>query len=157
MRHKEANKWFATLFAKHSPQHLCFLSLRRPRVNLAWCFLMFFQLTPLPSCTAASAASCWREPCTPSSNRRATPRRTNTPTTRGRRPGRAKPLPRICAMHFGIHLYFEMCFFFSVFGRQGVLQRPGVPPVIEQLHRGLVLPSRFILNSSQSHHHTRFE
>lgn len=45
--------------------------------------LIFLQLTPLPSCTAVSAGSFWREPFTPSSSRRVTLKQANARPTLG--------------------------------------------------------------------------
>lgn len=46
--------------------------------------LFFVQLTPLPSCTAVSVGSCWREQFTHSSSHRETQRQANTRTTLGK-------------------------------------------------------------------------
>lgn len=45
---------------------------------------------------------------------------------------------------------------FLLFVFQGVFQRVGVSPFIKQLHRGLIFPSPSLLDSTQSHHHTRY-
>lgn len=46
--------------------------------------LCFPQLTPLPSCTAVSAGSFWREPFTPSSSHRVTQKLANARTPLGK-------------------------------------------------------------------------
>lgn len=52
---------------------------------------------------------------------------------------------------------FVFCFFPARPLFQWIFQRPGVPGVVEQLHRGLSFFSSPLLDSSQSHHHFRFK
>lgn len=127
--------------------------------------LIFLQLIPLPSCTAVSAGSFWRELFTPSSSHRATLKQANATTTLGKavlqyQGALALYSPQLmCFLTVWCELKIYSVNFSLLFPAllliQGVFQCPGVPPVTEQLYRGLSLLSSSLLNSSQSHHHSR--
>lgn len=71
--------------------------------------LVFLQVTPLPSCTAVSAGSCWRELFTRLSSHRVTLKQTNARTTLGK-PGALEKL--LC--HFTLHSWCDVVIFICI-------------------------------------------